>query len=275
MRLILFAICMATIHCPNNLIGQTGSDTMRNTSKENTIRDQIPQIINQIGDKSIPIEKILPRIRHLENLSNEDSYWYLETMRHTIMSLQNRDNDEKAMAAGKEILSKASFVALDKATESNVARRCKALFCQMDMLLTHQYRFHRTESLIDSDPSVRKKYAFRLIELYQLILSQSDDDHDSNANVFITGHDFVPPSSYQGRIIPGSISQIDIRTRTDKWITGCDTNQTSHSITSVKGTLRTTKHIYTFHIKKTKVKSGLLIVWDIIYIQTYCRRVNS
>jgi hypothetical protein len=201
---LLFIISIATVYHHNNLIGQTVSDTERNVPNKNAIYDQIPQIIKQIDDQSIPFEKILPKIKQLENLSNENLYWYLETMRRVIVSLQKRDKDEKASVTRKEIIAKAAFLALDESTESNTARQCEVLYCQLSMLL-YRYRFCRTELFIDCDPGLRYQYVSRLIDLFQLILSQIDETYDphSREHIFISGQNFVPPPSYQGRIIPG------------------------------------------------------------------------
>jgi hypothetical protein len=167
------------------------------------ILEQAYKVHKQINDKSVPFEQIVPKIKQLEGLTRDNLSLYLEIMEELTGVLQNRVDDEKATAVGKEIIANAAFFPLNESF--NIAERNESFYRQLRMLLTFQYRLHKTDVLIDCDPTLRQKNADRTLKLYHVIVAQIEDDYDpdSSENAFITGQNFVPPPSYHGGILSG------------------------------------------------------------------------
>ncbi|MDR0610771.1 MAG: hypothetical protein LBG58_11720 [Planctomycetaceae bacterium] len=181
-----------------SVLAQANHEKEDKFKQRGNVMEQTYQIMGKIGNASIPFEQISPQIKRLENLTKENIPLYLEIMEKVTGKLQNRIDDEKAVVAGKEIIDRAAFVTLEKSAESNATEQYEAWFHQLRMLLTFQYRPHQTEVLVDCDPMLRKKYAGRLLDIYQLFTTKIEDAYDPYSSDNLLPIDgFVPPASYR------------------------------------------------------------------------------
>jgi hypothetical protein len=189
--------------------GQISTDNEK-TKRLNVVFQQRDNILDMIINKSIPFEQILPRIKRLENLSDENRFWYLKIMSDITAQLQNRDDDDNVTMAIKEIIDKASFLSLENES-LNSAERNDVLYCQLRMALQSQNWFRKTDDVVDCVPVLRDKKVERLIELYQLLVTQIDENYNPHAieNGFnVDG--FRPPATYNGPYVSGmDMSNVD------------------------------------------------------------------
>jgi hypothetical protein len=196
---ILLFICFVLFQI-TTIWAQIDSKKEERIKQLGTILKQNSLVSDLINDDSVPIEQILPEIKKLENLTKDNILWYLEFMKTIVGQLQNRVDDEIAMAKAKEIIAKAVFMSLENENFSS-AEKNNALFNQLCIALTLRFRPHKTEILIDSDPKLRQKNVDRLLDLYQLLVTQIEDDYDPYISE--EPFSFVPPTSYRGHYDSG------------------------------------------------------------------------
>ena len=158
---------------------------------------------NVLNNETVPFEIILPEIRKVEDITKNHPILYLESMEWITGQLQNRSEEKNVVLAAKEIVARAPFLPLEK-EKYNLAEYTNGLSYQFQMLLQPYFFPSRTSEIIGFDPELRRKNANRLLELYQLILSQIEEDYDPLAPGNIPQFKgFIPPDSHRGHVISG------------------------------------------------------------------------
>ena len=138
-------------------------------------------LLQEIDNETIAFEQIVLKIKMMEDITKDNLPWYLEAMEEItgkIQCIQVHREDSAAMEVAKEIIADAAFLSLENET-LNIAERTKTLEYQLRMIL-FGFSLRKTDESIDCDPELRQKHADRLLELYQLIMNQVEEDYDPN-----------------------------------------------------------------------------------------------
>jgi hypothetical protein len=192
------------------IAAQVDSEREEKIKQRGNILKQDYLIYKLINDESVSIERILAEVKKMEDITKDNDLLYLEFMKIVVGQLQNRSDNEIVTVKAKEIIANAVFMTLKNENFSFV-EQSDVLFNQFCIALTFQFRLHKTATLTDCDPESRQKNASRLLELYQLQISQIDENYNPKAseNFFIM-NGFIPPASYKGPYDSGQdMSNVD------------------------------------------------------------------
>lgn len=162
--------------------------------------DHLHPLLRMINDVTVPFEQIEQKIKMVKDITKDHLLGYLESMEMITGQFQNmqfRRECPASIALVKEITAKAAFMPLEK-DAWNLAEQTKALYHQLCMIL-FGFRLRETDESIDCDPELRQKHVDRLLELYQLIMGQIEEDYDPDLDENTPRFNvFVPPESFIG-----------------------------------------------------------------------------
>ena len=198
-RFIKCVTCLVLFHGTISGLGQIAVDEQ--IAQRKMIPEQVEPLLGVINNKTISIDQILPNIQRVEDISQDHSILYLDFMERITGRLRNHESKEEATRISRDIIAKAAFLPLEMES-FNMEECTEALSIQLNMLLS--FFPAKTEEIIDCDPMLRQKYADRLLEIYQLIVSQIEENYDPNTEDSIPNFKgFVPPASYRGLAVFG------------------------------------------------------------------------
>ncbi|MDR1382810.1 MAG: hypothetical protein LBJ67_03030 [Planctomycetaceae bacterium] len=182
------------------------------------------KVHEMIYDNEVSPEKTMLSIRQFEEMTQESPALYIERMGDILGAFPNNDKGTVLVENSKDIFDKIIFYPLKISDIRISGLKVKYLMDtqikQIQTLLLLRFRTERTDIphehnpwrfkpakadvLNDCNSVLRKKYAERLLELYQGIVLQIDENYDPNSNeMIILDRRFVPPDSYKEHYIPG------------------------------------------------------------------------